>query len=137
MAEGWAIQALAHIARVSEKNHQQHTELRGGLPGRSLRRLDEYVHDNLARPISLAELSSIAGLSKRHFLRAFQESVGSTPYHYVLSLRINEAKRRLSETEDSITDVALATGFSHAQHFSTSFRKATGLTPSSFRQRRE
>jgi AraC family transcriptional regulator len=137
MAEGWAIQALAHIARVSEKNHQQHTELRGGLPGRSLRRLDEYVHDNLAHPISLAELSGIAGLSKRHFLRAFQESVGSTPYHYVLSLRINEAKRRLSETEDSITDVALATGFSHAQHFSTSFRKATGLTPSSFRQRRE
>ena len=111
--------------------------MRGGLPGRSLRRLEEYVHDNLAQPISLAELSSIAGLSKRHFLRAFQESVGSTPYHYVLSLRINEAKRRLSETEDSITDVALATGFSHAQHFSTSFRKATGLTPSSFRQRRE
>jgi AraC-like DNA-binding protein len=48
-----------------------------------------------------------------------------------------ERERRLSETEDSITDVALATGFSHAQHFSTSFRKATGLTPSSFRQRRE
>src|SRR6266404_2102949 len=95
------------------------------------------VSRNMFAIIWLTELSSIADLSKRHFLRAFQESVGATPYHYVLSLRIDEAKRRLSETEDSITDVALGTGFSHAQHFSTSFRKATGLTPSSFRQRRE
>jgi len=81
---------IGHIARVSEKNHQQHTELRGGLPGRSLRRLDEYVHDNLAHPISLAELSSIAGLSKRHFLRAFQESVGFN----ALSLRAFSADQR-------------------------------------------
>jgi AraC family transcriptional regulator len=135
LAEGWATQALAHIVRVSGKNHEHHTELRGGLPRRSLRLLDEYVRENLARPISLAELSGIAGLSKRHFLRAFQDSVGATPYRYVISLRIDEAKRRLSETDDSITDVALATGFGQAQHFSTSFRKATGLTPSSFRHR--
>jgi AraC family transcriptional regulator len=135
MAEGWSIQALAHISRISEGGQQPSTKLRGGLPGRSLRRLEEYVRENLTQPICLAELSGIAGLSKRHFLRAFQESVGATPYNYVLSLRIDEAKRRLSETGDSIVDVALATGFSHAQHFSTSFKKATGLTPSAFRQR--
>jgi AraC family transcriptional regulator len=135
MAEGWAIQSLAHIARVSEKSPPHRSELRGGLPGRSLRLIHEYVRENLARPITLNELSAIAGLSKRHFLRAFQESVGSTPYHYVLSLRINEAKRRLSASGESITGVALATGFGQAQHFSTSFRKATGMTPSTFRQR--
>jgi AraC family transcriptional regulator len=134
MAEGWSIQALAHISRISEGSQQPSIKLRGGLPGRSLRRLEEYVRENLTQPICLAELSGIAGLSKRHFLRAFQESVGATPYNYVLSLRIGEAKRRLSETGDSIVDVALATGFSHAQHFSTSFKKATGLTPSAFRQ---
>lgn len=135
MAEGWSIQALAHISRISEGSHRPAIKLRGGLPGRSLRRLEEYVRENLTEPICLAELSGIAGLSKRHFLRAFQESVGATPYNYVLSLRIDEAKRRLSKTADSIVDVALATGFGHAQHFSTSFRKATGLTPSAFRQR--
>jgi len=98
MAEGWSIQALAHISRISEGNQQPTVKLRGGLPGRSLRRLEEYVRENLTQPICLAELSGIAGLSKRHFLRAFQESVGATPYNYVLSLRIDEAKRRLSET---------------------------------------
>ena len=135
MAEGWSIQALAHMSRISERSQQPPSEVRGGLPGRSLRRLEEYVRENLAEPICLAELSGIAGLSKRHFLRAFQESIGATPYNYVLSLRINEAKRRLSETGDSVVDVALATGFSHAQHFSTSFKKATGLTPTAYRQR--
>jgi AraC family transcriptional regulator len=68
-------------------------------------------------------------------LRAFQESVGASPYKYVLALRIEEAKQRLSRSANSITEIALATGFGHAQHFSTSFRKATGETPSSFRQR--
>ncbi|MDA9433710.1 helix-turn-helix domain-containing protein [Bradyrhizobium sp. CCBAU 51627] len=135
MAEGWSIQALAHISRVSERSQQPCNKLRGGLPGRSLRYVEEYVRENLTQPITLAELSEIAGLSKRHFLRAFQESVGLTPYSYVLSLRIDEAKRRLSETEDSIVDVALAIGFNDAQHFSTRFKKATGITPSAFRQR--
>ncbi|MDE5444360.1 helix-turn-helix domain-containing protein [Bradyrhizobium sp. CSA207] len=135
MAEGWSIQALAHISRVSERNQQQSSEFRGGLPGRSRRRLEEYVREHLTQPICLAELSEVVGLSKRHFLRAFQESVGATPYNYVLSLRIAEAKRLLSETEDSIVDVALATGFNYAQHFSTTFRNATGMTPSAFRQR--
>jgi AraC family transcriptional regulator len=135
MAEGWSIQALAHISRISEGSQQRSVKLCGGLPGRSLRRVEEYVRENLTQPICLAELSGIAGLSKRHFLRAFQQSVGATPYNYVLSLRIDEAKRRLSQTGDSIVDVALATGFGHAQHFSTSFKNATGLTPSAFRQR--
>ena len=51
-----------------------------------------------------------------------------------LGLRIEEAKRRLSESEESVTDVALAAGFSHSQHFSTAFRTATGMTPSTFRR---
>lgn len=136
MAEGWSIQALAHIARISERGQPQpRTEMRGGLPARTLKRIEEFIRENLSQPISLCDLSVIAGLSKRHFLRAFQESVGLTPYKFVLALRIDEAKRRLSDTHESITDVALSTGFGHAQHFSTSFRNATGETPSSYRQR--
>jgi AraC family transcriptional regulator len=134
MAEGWTIQALAHIARIRDKCSGR-PGARGGLPGSSLRRLEDFVRANLSKSICLEKLSDIAGLSKRHFLRAFQESVGASPYKYVLALRIEEAKQRLSRSANSITEIALATGFGHAQHFSTSFRKATGETPSSFRQR--
>jgi AraC family transcriptional regulator len=136
MAEGWAIQALAHITRLRHKCLEYpQVGARGGLPGCSLRRLEDFVRANLSKPICLDELAGIAGVSKRHFLRAFQESIGASPYKYVLALRIAEAKHRLSRSADGITDIALATGFGHAQHFSTSFRKATGETPSSFRRR--
>ena len=90
---------------------------------------------NLAQSICLADLCQIADLSKRHFLRAFSESVGTTPHRYVLGLRIEDAKCRLKDTDESLTNVALASGFSHSQHFSTTFRNATGMTPSAFRQR--
>jgi AraC family transcriptional regulator len=136
MAEGWAIQALARITRLRHKCPEYpQASARGGLPGGSLRRLDDFVRANLSKPICLDELAGIASLSKRHFLRAFQESVGASPYKYVLTARIAEAKHRLSRSTDGITEIALATGFGHAQHFSTSFRKATGETPSSFRRR--
>jgi AraC family transcriptional regulator len=133
-AEGWASQALAHITRAARPSYTRRTVRRGGLSGHNMRRLEEYVRANLARPISLLDLSSIAGLSKRHFLRAFRETSGMTPHRYVVGLRIEDAKRLLCETNDSVTAVALASGFSHSHHFSTSFRQATGMTPSAFRQ---
>lgn len=135
LAEGWSIQALAHISRISERQRPQVPGVKGGLSARSLKRIEDFVRENLSHSISLGELSEIAGLSKRHFLRAFQESIGKTPYKYVLALRIDEAKRQLAESDASITDVALAAGFGHAQHFSTSFRNVTGETPSAYRQR--
>ncbi|MES5486939.1 AraC family transcriptional regulator [Bradyrhizobium sp. INPA03-11B] len=135
-AEGWASQALAHLARLSRGVEPVKPLARGGLPALKLRRIEEFVRANLGETISLSALSDVAGLSKRHFLRAFQESTGTSPHRYVLGLRIAAAKRSLGETDESVTSIALASGFSHAQHFSSAFRQATGMSPSVFRQRR-
>jgi AraC family transcriptional regulator len=94
------------------------------------------VADNLDRPISLADLSNVTGLSKRHFIRAFAESAGQTPHRYVVSQRIEKAKQLLADSSDSITEIGLAVGFSHAQHFSNKFKALTGLTPSNYRELR-
>jgi AraC family transcriptional regulator len=131
-AEGWALQAMAHLSRLAGGHHSNREISRGGLSAESLRRVQDYIHSNLPATITLVELSRVAGLSRRHFLRAFRESVGDTPLGYVRTLRIEEAKRRLSQGSQSITEVALDCGFSHAQHFATAFRRATGLTPSAF-----
>ena len=133
-AEGWASQALAHMARLSRSTETSKPLSRGGLPALKLRKIEEFVRENLAESISLSALSDVAGLSKRHFLRAFQESTGTSPHRYVLGLRIESAKHRLSETDESLTSIALSSGFSHAQHFSSTFRQATGMSPSVFRQ---
>ena len=134
LAEGWAIQTMAHLHRMGGGRPDE--PAKGGLSASSLRRLNEYVADNLDRPISLDDLSSVTGLSKRHFIRAFAESAGQTPHRYVVSQRIEKAKQLLAGSSDSITEIGLAVGFSHAQHFSNKFKALTGLTPSKYRELR-
>jgi AraC family transcriptional regulator len=136
-AEGWAMQALVHLSRLEEASHlRRPAKWRGGLSPLALRRVEEYIRSNLSEAITVAELSGVAGISDRHFLRAFRESVGATPLKYVRALRIEEAKRRLLDESDSITRIAFDCGFSQAQHFTTTFRLTTGTTPSAFRRLR-
>jgi len=135
-AEGWAMQALAQVSRIAGQSGDiLRPPFKGGLALRIMNRLQGFIRDHLADAMTLDQLAEMAGLSKRHFLRAFAESVGVTPHRYILSLRIEEAKRHLLTTGRPVTDIALDCGFSHAQHFSSSFRRMTGFTPSEFRQR--
>lgn len=131
-AEGWALQTLANVNRVAKTNAASFLP-KGGLPARTVKKLESYVRENIASEIRLDVLSALAGLSKRHFLRAFSESLGTTPHRYVLAHRIDAAKKKLAEMDRSITDVALESGFTHAQHFSTAFRRVPGQTPSEYR----
>jgi AraC family transcriptional regulator len=133
-AEGWALQALAHVARIAGSADGMPAAPRGGLSARARSRVDMYIRENLAQPLTLEELALVAGLSKRHFLRAFAESVGVAPHRFVVGLRIEEAKRQLAESAKPITGIALDCGFSHAQHFSATFRKSAGMTPLEYRQ---
>lgn len=134
-AEGWAMQALAQLARMAGGTPEVRP-WRGGLPSSTVRRLQEFAHANLARTITVDELAALAGVSRRHFLRAFQESLGQTPLRYVQGLRIDKAKQLLANPWRSVTEVGLECGFSHAQHFSSCFRKSTGVTPTAFRRGR-
>lgn len=133
-AEGWAIQMLARVAKIARSGVDTRAANRGGLPTRTLKKLDSYVRENIANSISLDQMASVALVSKRHFLRAFGESVGVTPHRFVMGLRIDEAKVRLRSTSDSVTEIAFSCGFAQPQHFSTTFRKLTGLTPLRYRQ---
>jgi len=132
-AEGWAMQALALLARV---DGSQAAPVRpcGGLAPGSLRRVIDYIEADLSRAFRIEELAKVAGVSSRHFIRAFRESAGQTPLRYVYDLRLERAKEFLLDSRRTATEVALNCGFSHAQHFSTAFKKATGLTPSDFRR---
>jgi AraC family transcriptional regulator len=102
-AEGWTMQALGHLARLYHPRLALRTQSRGALPAGSVRRVQEFVRANLSGTISLAEMSAVAGLSPRHFLRAFHESIGDTPLRYVQAVRIEEAKRLLADSRRSIT----------------------------------
>ena len=73
-----------------------------------------------------ARLVEAAATETAALLEQHQAELGGLPQE--------EAKRRLLGSDDGLTTIALASGFSHSQHFSTAFRRVTGLTPSAFRR---
>lgn len=82
---------------------------------------------------SLAEMAHTASTSKYHLIRCFKQAVGLTPHQFQLQNRIRKAQR-LIYTVDSITEVALITGFCDQSHFIKQFKKYVGLTPTIYKR---
>jgi AraC family transcriptional regulator len=112
------------------------TTYRGGLPGYRLRRVLDYIGDNLAKDLSLSELSAVAGMSSHYFAEMFRRSTGYAPHKYVLLQRIERAKQGLCDNGYSILEVGLNAGFQNSSHFARMFRKFVGTSPSRFRNER-
>jgi len=111
-------------------------QARGGLPPGVLRRVRAHIDANLEGNIDLADLAAVANLSRCHFARAFKQSVGATPHHYLVQRRLERAQELLAETEMPLAEIALATGFSDQSHFSRRFREHLHASPSAFRRAR-
>lgn len=93
----------------------------------------DYVVSRLAEPVRLADVSRAAGMSPFHFHRVFQALVGETPADFVKRLRLERALFMMSHARRwSLTQVALACGFSSSSDFSRSFRQRFGVAPSKF-----
>jgi AraC family transcriptional regulator len=111
------------------------TESSCALPPYKLRRVREFVAENLASRLSSNHMARLCDLSERHFHRAFKASTGRTPLEYVTAARIDHAKLLLASKTLSIADVAFAVGFANPSHFARTFAAATGVTPSAYRAR--
>jgi AraC family transcriptional regulator len=105
---------------------------RGGLPGYRLKRVLDYIGDNLADNLSLSQLAAVAGMSPHYFSELFGKSTGHTPHRYVLLKRIERAKLGLCDPVRSVIDAGLDAGFQNPSHFARIFRKFVGISPSRF-----
>jgi AraC-like DNA-binding protein/mannose-6-phosphate isomerase-like protein (cupin superfamily) len=88
----------------------------------------DYIEANFAKTITLDELSRLANMSKYHFLRSFTRQKGISPYSYLETIRICNAKKLLEQGVPPV-ETALRTGFHDQSHFSNFFKKFIGLTP--------
>lgn len=105
----------------------------GGLPPAKLRRVFEYIHENLDGDLSLCELAATVEISPFHFARLFKSATGLTPNCYVTERRIERAENLLAETKLPLVEIANLVGFSSQAHFTTIFRRVTGRTPGAYR----
>ncbi|MGI8786945.1 MAG: helix-turn-helix domain-containing protein [Pyrinomonadaceae bacterium] len=106
----------------------------GGLSGYKLRRVTEFISENLEADLSLAAIAAVADLSQFHFARAFRKSTNLTPQNYLMRQRIERAKQLLAKDDLPIVEISLQTGFKNQSHFTTLFRKHTKFTPKAWRE---
>jgi AraC family transcriptional regulator len=101
-----------------------------------VRRVISYITDSYHLPLTLTEIAAIAELSPFHFLRIFKQATGQTPHQFLNSVRLDRARRYLERHDLSITEIAQLCGFATPSRLATTFRRETGLSPTSYRNSR-
>jgi len=100
---------------------------------RPLQGVVHYIHRHLHEAIGLAELAELAQLSLPQFQARFKREFGIPPGEYVLRAKVEEACRRLRETDRTVTEIGFDLGFGSSQYFATVLKRFTGKTPSEIR----
>lgn len=93
----------------------------------------KYIEQHLSEPISINELANVCHLHPTHFIRFFKSKTGQTPQNYVNYKRMELAKKLITETDLSISDVAERTGFYDSMYFSKCFKKYYSVSPRTYR----
>lgn len=107
-------------------------ESRGRLAPRQWRRVSDFLEENCARNVTLQELADLVGLSPSYFSQAFKATTGVPPHRWQLQKRIERAKSMLETTNMSLTEAAVAAGFSDQAHLTRMFRRFAGTTPAAW-----
>lgn len=114
-------------------NDQNSGDPTGTVPP-SIAALTEYLAQNYPHEISLEDMAARCGLSKYHFLRNFKRYTGFTPYDYLNTLRITQAKNLLAETDLPAYKIGQLVGFQSEANFFRLFKQKTGIPPAAYRE---
>jgi AraC family transcriptional regulator len=94
----------------------------------------DFVESHYAKSITVEDIAAEAGMSTAHFSRLFKETIGETPYQFLMAFRVERAQEKLADLSRPMIDIALACGFADQPHFSRTFTKATGMSPKAYRK---
>ena len=100
----------------------------------NIKKIILYIRKNLTNRISLDDIAKELFITKEHLSRLFKKEMGITNSKYIINTKINEAKNLLKQTDYNILDIAVLLNFANSSHFSNSFQKVTGLSPSDYRK---
>ena len=132
-AESLADALVVHFLRRYAAARQSLRELTSGLSPYKLRRTTAYIKAHLEQELSLTTLAAVAQTSPAHFARLFKHATGLTPHQYVITCRMEYAKRLLAETEVPLIQIGLQVGCADQSHFTALFRTHASLTPKAYR----
>jgi AraC family transcriptional regulator len=112
-----------------------------GLPSPHLQRkiheVQAFLAQNLAYDVDLSTIAAQASLSPYYFTRQFTAMIGMPPYRYLITLRIQRAAQLLRESDLTVTQILHRVGFHSPSHFTTTFRRHMGMSPTAYRRRHD
>lgn len=98
-------------------------------------KIQQYIESNLNEELNREDLAALVYLNPAYVSRLFKKETGVSLSEYIQSVRMEQAKQLLAESNDKISSVAEAVGYSHFSHFAKLFKKITGITPQEYRKR--
>jgi AraC family transcriptional regulator len=134
LVDSLTIALSIHLLRHYSDLRKPLRDYQGGIPKRKLQQAIAYIHDHLADNLTIAAIADELEMSQYYFSRLFKQSIGVSPYRYVMAQRIEAAKQLLKKTPLPISVIADRVGFANQNQLAIQFRNLTGTTPSNYRK---
>jgi AraC family transcriptional regulator len=130
--------SLVTASSILQSEIERSSGANGPMPGAladwQITRVRAFIEDNLHSNIDGSDLSAVAQRSLAHFSRSFKRAFGETPHAYVIKRRLERACHLMVTTPDSLSEIALNSGFSDQAHLCRLFQRAFGQRPSIWRR---
>jgi AraC family transcriptional regulator len=121
------------IAMLEVALDRRRPALKPSLPQAHLRKVFQYISDNMDRNFRVEELQRMTGMSASKFARAFRNATGLSPHRWLMDARVRGAQRlMIDDPAGSLAEVAALAGFSDQSHFSRAFLETVGVTPAAW-----
>ena len=93
----------------------------------------EYINEHYAESLSMSNVAAEFYLNASYFCKLFKEETGATYTHYIMRIRVENAKRLMADNSMKLYEIASAVGYTNVQYFSTVFKAIEGISPSQYR----
>lgn len=134
MAENLGMLIGGNLIRQIKHNLSSKPHNKNKGDSENIKKVIDYMNENFTVGVSCTELSELIKIDKYRFIRSFKAQTSKTPYEYLLDLKIEKAKKMLRMNDYSITEISMLCGFSSHSHFTSTFKKKTGMSPTKYRQ---
>src|ERR1700733_7533308 len=100
-----------------------------------IKKAQVFMENNVSNKVSVDQLSDMFAISRRNFERRFKKATSNTPVEYLQRVKIEAAKKSLESNRENVNEVMYSVGYSDSKAFRTMFKKITGLSPVSYRNK--
>lgn len=133
LAAAVADQMVYNAVREGSATQKVSIRSRYGLRNSRLGEAIRIIEDNIESPLSTAEIARRIGVSTRQLERMFERYLNTSPKRYIMDMRLHRARNLIVQSDQAITEIAVACGFVSTSHFSKVYREHFGNTPGSQR----